>query len=122
MFNSYFKAVCVLFVVLAISYFLDVGKGFSLTYWWWDSYEHFLGGFMVGFFALWMGSLKFKRTSILQCVFFVLLIGLLWEGIEVVYPTGESIWFSYGFDTTKDIVLDVLGAIVAWHVGERMRS
>ncbi len=117
MFNAYFRATTISFAILAVSFlYLDLWAGFSYTYWWWDSYEHLLGGIVVGLFALWLGTLRFRyRISLMHTVFFVLVIGLLWEGIEVVYPLGKSIWFSYGVDTVKDLILDVLGGVIAWY-------
>lgn len=116
MFNVYFRATAILFVILAVGFFFDVARGFTTVYWWYDSYEHLLGGVVVGLFALWLGILRWnRRISLLHTVFFVLIIGLVWEGIEFVYPMGKSVWFSYGVDTGKDLILDALGGVIAWH-------
>ncbi len=123
MFNVYFRLTAVLFAVLAVSFFyFDLVTSYSAIYWWWDSYEHILGGVVVGFFALWLGTLQWKRRiSLLHTVAFVLVIGLLWEAIEIVYPMGGSIWFSYQVDTIKDLILDMFGGGIAWYASKGMR-
>ncbi len=124
MFNAYFRATAISFVILAVSFFyFDIYRGISTVVWWWDSYEHVLGGVVAGFFALWLGTLRFRRRiSLDHTVYFVLVIGVLWEMMEIVYPMGVSIWFSYGVDTGKDLILDALGACIAWYWSKGMKS
>ncbi len=123
MWNGYLRMSIILFAILAVSFlYFDLVLQFSNTYWWWDSYEHYLGGIVVGFFALWLGTLRFnRRISLSHTVAFLLVIGITWELMEIVYPLGDSRFFSYAVDTSKDIILDALGAITAWYWSKRMR-
>ena len=79
-----------------------------------DSVNHFIGGFAVGLTAYWL--LKRPRLVIPA----TLVIGILWEVFEgyfdiASWPVGTKM---YMVDTTKDIVLDCVGAgaalLLAW--------
>ncbi len=117
MFNAYFRACALLGALLAVSFlYFDLVLQYSFQYWWWDSYEHFLGGVVVGYFALWLGYLRYnRRISLGHTVAFLLVIGITWELWEVAYDIGASPFMSRVADTAKDVILDALGAMLAWY-------
>jgi hypothetical protein len=122
MLNRYFISTALSFLILAVSFvYFDLMHGFSFTYWWWDSYEHFLGGIVVGFFVVWALSLVKKTAPLWLVVFFILAVGLAWESIELFYPMGVSPFMSWEADTIKDLILDTAGAILAFYTSKRMR-
>lgn len=116
MFNRYFWITALTFLVLAVSFiYFDIVHGFSYRYWWWDSYEHFLGGIVVGYFLIWALSLARKKVPMRLMLLFIVAVGLAWESIEFFYPMGVSTFMSWEADTMKDLVLDTFGAMLAWY-------
>lgn len=86
-----------------------------------DSLVHFLGGAWVSLVFIWLffysnlfapknRSLKnFVVVSILGIVF----IGILWEMFELLVGSTDVNDLEYPFDTSLDIVMDILGALSA---------
>jgi len=78
---------------------------------------HFLGGLWVGSVALWwyaqnstLSTFRVFATSLIA----VLVIGMLWELFEFNIDTLVVISEQNGiFDTSTDIVFDIIGGIVA---------
>jgi hypothetical protein len=94
-------------------------------YLWFDLPMHFLGGAIVAIavFAIMDFGLplpKWAGTSI-AVLAFVLAIGVVWEIFEVVaeISTRER---NYVFDTTIDLVMDLLGGVAGYFVGSRTRE
>ena len=75
---------------------------------------HFLGGFWVGLFFLYV---FYVRKAILQplsyVVIFVLLIGLLWELFEFYANNYIGTYPFDIIDTTSDMFLDIFGGFCA---------
>ena len=84
------------------------------TTWWFDMILHFLGGFWVGLFFLYV---FYVRKAILQplsyVVIFVLLIGLLWELFEFYANNYIGTYPFDIIDTTSDMFLDIFGGFCA---------
>jgi hypothetical protein len=53
-----------------------------------------------------MRALQIPRLPLLGLVFIVLVVGLVWEGWEVVFKDNDF----YTIDTMKDVIMDVCGA------------
>lgn len=88
-------------------------------YWttgWYDYMMHFLGGLTVGVLVIWTFNIKNKSPLSFLVVFIsVLVVGGGWEVFEYV----NDITFStegYTLDTIHDLIMDSLGAVVAYRV------
>jgi hypothetical protein len=83
--------------------------------WWFDILMHFLGGLLIGLASAWSYVFVFKkgtsglvRTTLLS----VLIVGIFWEIYEVyigIQVTHEP----YIWDTSVDIIMDLVGAYLA---------
>lgn len=101
---------------------------------WLDIPMHILGGFWLGLFFIWLFS--FKEIEVfedflnkknfkffLKILFFVLIIGILWEVFE--FMINESITRNLfdTIDTFSDLVFDLLGAIFSiYYVSKKIVS
>ena len=92
------------------------------TVWWFDIMMHFLAGFWVGLFFLYVFYDKkiFSKKS-LAVILCVLVIGILWEVFELYvhnYIGKEPFNFP---DIIYDVFLDLLGAISAiWYFSKKI--
>lgn len=99
--------------LLALEYYL------YWTLWWFDMLLHLLGGVWVSFTTFWLLYIARLVPHIPQHVFsmviaFVvatLIVGVGWEVVE--HSAGVIERPSYGRDTTIDIIMDVVGALLA---------
>ena len=108
-------------ILLAGLHYLAESYYLYFTFWWFDIPMHFLGGLLIGLLALWIlfvcEKCGFSHVNSLL-VFFVtlgvvLLVGSLWELFEVF--TGITPITDIDLvDTLEDLLLDSLGAIVAF--------
>lgn len=105
-------------VVSMLIWFLDVILGIDRNYYmtipWWDVPLHVLGGFWLALFAMWVGRFVRKRVSFMQCIAFVLFVGVSWEIFEVIVHIGGSVFMSYRVDTVKDLLDDCMGGILGF--------
>lgn len=88
-------------------------------YWsldWYDYLMHFLGGLTLGVFMAWLFRIEERSADKLLKLFtLVMVLGVVWELFEYV----SGITFStqnYGMDTVQDIIMDALGALVAYYL------
>ncbi|PIR85183.1 hypothetical protein COU15_02115 [Candidatus Kaiserbacteria bacterium CG10_big_fil_rev_8_21_14_0_10_45_20] len=87
---------------------------------WFDMMMHFLGGFLVGSSIGWL--LRFEVPIGLRSLlptFWIIIIGVLsvalaWEAFELVAGIAPSI--GYQKDTIEDIMLGLIGAVVAYGI------
>lgn len=105
-------------LALGILHFL---AGAFYLYWtlgWFDYLMHFLGGLGGGLVAFWFVSNKnFSQLRFLVIIVVsVLLVGVAWEIFEYAYNIAQSTE-GYVADTFHDLLMDALGALVAWRVG-----
>ena len=115
--------VFLMFFILALNY-IGISLHWDYTTWWFDMVLHFLGGFWEGVLFIWFFSIKdlpFLKPSldpndpklIYKTIFFVLLIGLLWELFEF-YTQNYIAQMPFSlFDTLSDIFFDLVGGFVA---------
>ena len=85
-------------------------------YWWYDVMMHFLGGVVIGGLAAWGVHRFMPETSLKKLIVATLIsiavVGIGWEVFE--YATGQYIGQrSIVMDTTIDLIMDTLGAVLA---------
>lgn len=89
-------------------------------YWdvsWFDTMMHFLGGFALGLFFIWLIYARRKvRPSLKQSLFtataMVLLVGVGWEVFEYANGLTQSTEV-YRSDVRNDLIADIAGAFLA---------
>lgn len=112
----------VLLLALLVAGLHYVAEIFYL-YWtieWFDILMHFLGGFLIALFAMYIlsriGWFKNEKQYTLICILFTLaitlIIGLSWELWELFVGFSDQI--TDLMDTITDIVMDLTGAITAY--------
>jgi len=113
------------FVLIAVALIHGIGTAFFLywKFWWLDVVTHFAGGFWVGGIALWglallSNSLKedIKNSpfiTLLLAAFIAFTVGIWWEVYEVLIGAVSFPFADYIDDMILDLVMDVLGGIVA---------
>lgn len=114
----------ILIAVIAILHHLAFKFYFYWTVEWFDTFMHFLGGFWVVLFFIWFVFFsKFIKIDIKQYqnrkIFFmsilvVLVVGLLWEVFEVFASLVSVQERGYAFDTSLDLVMDLIGGAMAF--------
>lgn len=103
-------------VVIATMHLLAIVHLWYFYYAWYDIVVHFLGGALIGTAA---GGLAFGifgkpggvKYRLLFIVATVLLFGLLWEWFELVAGVQREVF--YYFDTSLDVLMDLLGGVFA---------
>ncbi len=114
---------CLMFFIL-FGYVVGIKLHWDYITWWWDMIMHFSGGLWQGLFFVWFFSIKdlpFLKPSLdlydkklgYKLIFYVLLIGLLWEIFEFY---ANNYIGSYPFDiidTSSDLFFDLFGGTCA---------
>lgn len=95
------------------------------TTWWFDNVMHFLGGFSLGFFSLYVfyesgifGDKVSPSQAVLVSLVFVMIVSGAWEVFEYINGLTESTEI-YSLDIKHDLLADALGAILAPLVAKR---
>ncbi len=105
-------------IVSSIIWILDVPLGINGHYYmtipWWDVPLHVLGGFWLGLYIMWVARITGWRVSFIQCIAFVLFVGVSWEIFEWIVHIGGSVFMSYRVDTIKDLIDDSMGGILGF--------
>lgn len=124
-FISTFAGVGVLIGVLhitALEYYL---------YWqlpWFDVLLHFLGGLFTGlavvaFYVHWFGAIEIDHRRLFWSVMVgVLAVGVSWEFFEMYAGLTFVGQFGFWSDTISDIILDLSGAFLAYHISQRFQT
>jgi fluoride ion exporter CrcB/FEX len=116
--RSFFILIFLFSVLLAVFHFIGAQFELYLDLWWFDIAMHTLGGAISGGFtfivARWFRPLapvleRVVGTYVIAIVG-ALLIGLSWELFEKYYDLVYT--QNYIFDTTLDLIMDVVGAIL----------
>ena len=115
----------VLILLLGIVHFVADAFYLYWTIWWFDNLSHFLAGFSLGFFSLFIfyeSGLLRDKLPFLKVVFisfiFVMILGGVWEIFEYANGLTESTE-QYSLDVVHDLLSDALGAILALLVAKR---
>jgi len=120
----------ILSIIFSLLAFAGIAFYFYWIYWWYDVMMHFFAGIIAGFATYWVLfcsrhflshlslSLVAKMTVVVLCF---LVVGVVWEALE--YITGTAFpGGNYLYDTVSDIVLGVIGSVLAVIISERHTS
>ena len=92
--------------------------------WWFDLPMHLVGGVVVALMWLALCDMQLplvQRASTYRAtLMFVVLAVVVWELFEVW--AGIPIEADYGFDTTIDVALGLLGGHVGYYLGNRLST
>jgi hypothetical protein len=77
--------------------------------WWFDMPMHFLGGFFLGFFVVYVFSLK----DVYKIFLYILIIGIGWEVFELIFNNIIAGQPFIVLDTFSDICFDLSGGLSA---------
>jgi len=121
-----FEIVFILFslslVTLAMTHYVAMSLYLYWMYPLFDVPMHFLGGVVI---ALGSQTMLFKKmvlfdiTHLLSCLALVLLVGIAWEVFEWHYVITDMT--GYVWDTSIDIVMDLLGGVFGFLLASRLR-
>ncbi len=104
-----------MFFVFLVNFFAFKFYWYSLI-WYLDIIMHFLGGFWVGLFFIYVFSIKKPTISIsslfLKVFLATLIIGVLWEIYEFSLHVISATSFDFR-DTISDIFFDLLGSVIS---------
>lgn len=122
---SFLYIAFVLVILLAVVDFFALSFYLYWTIWWFDNVTHFLGGFSLGFFALYIfhesglfgNDLSFTKVIFLSFVSVVILSGV-WEVFEYVNGITRSTE-KYSLDVVHDLISDTLGVTLALLIAKR---
>ena len=112
-------------LLLGIVHFVAVALYLYWTIWWFDNLSHFLAGFSLGFFSLFIfyesglfrDKLSFLKVSFISFIF-VMMLGGVWEIFEYANGLTQSTE-KYSLDVVHDLLSDSLGAILALLIARR---
>ena len=112
-------------LLLGIVHFVAVALYLYWTIWWFDNLSHFLAGFSLGFFSLFIfyesglfrDKLSFLKVSFISFIFVMMLSGI-WEIFEYINGLTQSTE-KYSLDVVHDLLSDSLGAILALLIARR---
>ena len=118
--NAFLALVCV-----GILNIIAVKLYFYWTLQYYDSIVHFLAGMSVGFACLWI--LMHKTTSgkniLLTALVASFSVGIIWELFELyIRVVSFSDGIHYITDTASDLLMDVLGGLIAGLHARRLLS
>jgi hypothetical protein len=103
-------------LVVSLHWFGTLKDFYYLTNWY-DFPMHFLGGAWVALFSLWAVSTQYgtffkKYISIKSLILWTLAVGIAWEFLEIGLHFNNIHDIGYAWDTTHDLIMDVVGASV----------
>ncbi len=113
-----FKHAFITLILVGVLNFIATRLYLYWTTQYFDSLVHFTAGISVGFATLWIVSRSqpsWTTIEIFRVAFFgTLAIGLLWEAYELMFGITSILdGVHYVTDTLFDLVMDVLGSVVA---------
>lgn len=112
-------------VVLALANNLAVSFSLYWQYLWLDIPMHALGGIVaaLGFLSFFAHHLPHKkRTRFFVVLLAVLFVGIAWEVFEYFNGIGLTREKSIIADTALDLVMDLVGGVIAFFVAERVAT
>ena len=109
--------IAAIIVLIAVLHYAAVALYLYWSYWWFDNVMHFLGGLAIGLFLYWF----FYRSNIVSSrqapwalvIAGTIVVGVGWEIFEYVMHFTYTSKESYVFDTSLDLLMDLLGACAA---------
>ena len=123
------KLLTLLLILIYVIVIIHGAAEWFYLYWlfpWFDIMMHFLGGVWVGLAVLWLvyysGYVpvprKTKSFAFMLCLGLVGVVGLAWEAYEFITRIllHAPLFPDYAADTTLDMIMDLLGAIVGFWI------
>jgi RsiW-degrading membrane proteinase PrsW (M82 family) len=117
--NSKPSLAAIILAIIGLLFLHLLGLHFYLywTVWWFDVLMHFLGGFWVGFTALWLyhfvGKPPRHNRDLAVALLAAIIVGVMWELYE--YTTGVTFSLvGYRLDTATDLAMDLVGGYCAF--------
>ncbi|MEI6478852.1 MAG: hypothetical protein WCO18_01020 [bacterium] len=107
------------FLLLFAVHFFATMTGLYWISGWFDSVSHLIGGFGIFFVLSYVFSIKGRRPSLGSVVAFSLLIGVIWELFELNYGITSISNHKYAYDTSSDLVFDVIGGFLAFLITKK---
>jgi len=109
-----FKKIAITIFLIFILNFIAGKFYWYYTIWYFDIIMHVFGGFFIALLLFWLFSVKeISFKIIIQIIFGVLLVGVLWELFEFVFNNviaGDSF---NSLDSISDIFCDLAGSCFA---------
>lgn len=81
-------------------------------WWWYDIALHTLAGAAIGVGAVRVSQLNGTVHAVPLAITAALVIGIGWELLEQYLGLPRSYFLNYMVDTTKDLVMDIAGAVI----------
>ena len=102
----------ILLVILYYLHYYGMKQHWYLYFPYFDLITHFLGGVCLALSAFYI------LNSSRYIIPLTLLAGIAWEVFEIMFDiTGWTVFSpAYNFDTTIDIIMDTLGAVLVWGI------
>lgn len=116
--NRFFKPSFLLMLIIVVLHWIGSLYSFYYILDWYDIMMHFLGGAWVAIFFLWVSNTQYAKglsrlNSFASLVAIVLVVGLLWEALEIYMAFTSFDEPRYWFDTPADLIMDLLGGMYA---------
>jgi len=117
--KPFFKEFFLLSALIAVLHYISLKLFLYWTIWWFDILMHFLGGFLISIFIIFVlysytnfESLKKHRILLFGLIIgLTLVVGLTWELWEIF--VGFTNTLKDLNDTIMDVVMDTIGSISA---------
>jgi hypothetical protein len=118
--NRYFPPFAAVLLLVAALHWLASYQGYYWTVEWYDFMMHFLGGMWIALAVLWKSEMPYQYlakwrgyATTRNILILVLLGGAAWEVLEVLLHMMDPALPGYVWDTTHDLIMDMLGGFVA---------
>lgn len=110
--SSLFTLQAIVLVTTAVLHAAGLFLFLQYYFWWYDIMLHFLGGLWVALAFQWYAQAQKRLVLILPTLLVVLIVGFGWEVFELL--VGAPREDNFMFDTSLDILMDVLGGIAGY--------
>jgi hypothetical protein len=112
--NRFFKPSFLLMLIIVALHWIGSIYSFYYILDWFDVMMHFLGGAWVVLFSLWIINTRPAKdpaslTSYAHLLLIVVIVGVLWEALEIFMNFTSFDDPRYWFDTPMDLAMDLLG-------------
>ncbi len=109
------RLISLIFFIFIVNYIANAFYWYSLI-WYFDMPMHFLGGFWLGLYYVWLFPLKESETLlsfVVKAILGVLLVGILWEIFQILVNNFIAQNPFDALDTLSDIFFDLAGGSCA---------